>query len=111
MSWGSLIIRAAGIGLIAWPVVQNMINWMPHFSRARLEGIFPMLIGIQLLLLGMYVDRPGRKPRDLVMLLLFTAAIAICWAAGQLVAGVIVFLLQLPFLGRADDEWRRTPQR
>ncbi len=110
MSLGSLIVRAAGVGFIAWPLIHNLITWVPRFSRTRLEGIFPVLIGVQLLLIGMYLDRPGRRPRDFVMLLTFTAAIATCWAAGQLVAAIVVFLLQLPFLFRLDDEWRRTPR-
>lgn len=110
MTWGSLIIRIVGVGFIAWPLVQNLINWMPRFSRARLEGIFPMLIGTQLLILGMLVNRSNSKPRDLVQLLIFTAAIAVCWAAGQLLAAIVVFLLQMPFLFRVDDEWRRTPR-
>lgn len=110
MSWGSLIIRVIGAGFIAWPLVQNLITWVPHFSRARLEGIFPMLLGVQLLMLGMHVDRPGRKPRDFAVVATFTAGIAICWAAGQLLAAIALFLLQMPFLFRMDDEWRRTPR-
>lgn len=110
MSWASLLVRAVGIGFIAWPLVQNVITRAPHFSRARFESLFPMLVGMQLLLLGMHLDRPGRRPRDLYLLLLFTVAIAVCWALGQLTAAIIIFLLQLPFLLRANDEWRRTPR-
>lgn len=110
MSWGSLLVRAAGVVFIAWPLVQNLITYMPRFSRARLEGIFPMIIGTQLLIAGMMIDRPGTRARHWWLLVLFTAGIVICWVTGQLLAAIIVFLLQLPFLLSQDNEWRRTPR-
>lgn len=110
MSWASLAVRAAGIAFIAWPVVQNFINYMPRFSAARLQGIFPMMIGIQLLLAGMMIDRPGTRARHWWLFVLFSAGVVVCWLTGQLLAAVIVFLLQLPFLLRQDEDWRRTPR-
>lgn len=110
MSIRSLGVRVIGVVFIAWPLVQNLINYVSRFSLARLQGIFPMTIGIQLLLLGMMMDRSGTTARDYWILLLFTAALAVCWATGQLLAAVIVFLLQLPFLARRDNDWRRTPR-
>jgi len=110
ISWGSLIIRCIGAGLIAWPLVQNLISYRPLFSRARFEGLFPMLLGAQLLVVGVVLDRPGRKAGDLAFMALLITALAVCWLTGQLVLAVIVFLLQLPFAFRKDADWRRRPK-
>lgn len=97
--------------LIAWPIVQNFQRYAPRWSRTRLVGLFPMLLGIQLILLGMLVDHPHSKPRDYLLWLLCSAGLVACWVYGQLLLAVIVFLLQLPYAFRLDNERRRTPSR
>lgn len=102
------MVRAAGVGFLLWVLIRNLHNPAHRWSRFRLEGLFSALIGVQLLALGMMLDRHTTEPRDYIVWLIFTAALSACWVYGQLLLALIVFAVQLPFALIADNEFRRT---